>query len=275
MKRNILVTLALIATLLLTSTAAHADKVNIGPNGQMTIVSGDDTMSVSAGKGLSRLGVKISDAINDTIINMNQGDSASVASVDTGVGPVVSLNELKEWKEISHEWAWVAQNIAMLTLAAVLAAMLLVLVFRYLNRRSKLRVIEKAIENNYPLPAGIFSESKRMVVVQQPTTSATAPAANAVGNNDAAQQQVPVGTPMAVNFLSWDVLKSPIKWAAWGVGLTLFGALEWATPFLCVGIALIVVGATKAYVRYQEVKGINEQLSQQRTTPPTFKTDNQ
>jgi len=274
-KQNILVTLMLTLAMLLAGFAADAKKVSIAPNGTIQVVKGDDTVRVSSG-ALSRLGVNVPDIIDDTLINISEADSAVVASRDW------RRSDYDVWQEISWQWVNAAQLITLMVCLTVFALVLLVLLFRYLNRCRKLSIIEKAIECNYPLSDGVLSEGKRTILVQQQPL--VMPAAG--GTEAAAQQPVSdqaaapiVGTPVTVNFLSWDVLKSAVKWLAWGIGLLLFGLAEGASPFWCIGFALIVVGAAKAYGRYQEVKSINAQLSrqqasgnqqQQAAAPPQF-----
>lgn len=52
-------------------------------------------------------------------------------------------------------WADVAQNATLMLSVSVIVVVFLCLLFYYLHRKAKYRVIEKAIENNYPLPPSL------------------------------------------------------------------------------------------------------------------------
>jgi len=269
--------LAIVMMMAVAIIPVQAKKVTIGSDGTMIVVKGNDTVRISNGAGLSRLGVNIANAIDDTLINVVPGDT-----VQNAAGVTVRNGE-DEWglttRIISAQWTSVVHQVAFLSVVGLVLIVLLVLLFRYLNRRSKLRVIEKAIENNYPLPESLMAEGRRTVIVQQPPVVVQSTASS---NASQSAQPVPTavtGVPMGVGFYSWDALKSSVKWLAWGLGIMLFFLFAGEPIPASVGIALIFVGLAKWYIRYQEIKAINEQLQrqppvQQRpVAPPQFNAD--
>jgi hypothetical protein len=145
----------------------------------------------------------------------------------------------------------------------------LVMFFRFLNRRNKYRVIEKAIENNYPLNELSLTDAKRSAIyVQQPVMTAP-PVMNAA---PAPQQpgQVPVGTPISgqtadnpivmTDMVNWRALMPAVKWIGWGTVLILFSVAigDAENPFWPIGLALAVVGLCKGFILYKEQKALQE-----------------
>ena len=151
----------------------------------------------------------------------------------------------------------------------LLGIVALVLLFRFMNRRNKYRVIEKAIENNYPLNELSLNDTRRSAIyVQQPVVTATPPAFNGAP----AQQpgQVPVGTPISgqtpdnpivmTDMVNWRALMPAVKWIGWGTLLVLFSVAigDAENPFWPIGLALMVVGVCKGFILYKEQKSLLE-----------------
>ena len=203
-------------------------------------------------QGIERVREKIDDALNDTITS-NKG---SVISVGDNVEMTAD-----DIKEISNQWASVVKQMVISGSFCLLALVLLVLLFRFLNRRSKYNVIEKAIMNNYPLNDITLNDSKNIAYyVPQPIYPASV-------SNGAPQE-----TPMSMTAMSnWRALMPAVKWMAWGIVFTLFGCCvgDYENPFWPVGLALIFVGLCKGFILYKEQKSLQEAMHRaQKQMPP-------
>ena len=169
---------------------------------------------------------------------------------------------------MAKQWA-ISGSFCLLGLVA------LVLFFRFLNRRNKYRVIEKAIENNYPLNEFSLNDTKRSAIyVQQPVVTAAPPVQPG---------QVPVGTPISgqtpdnpivmTDMVNWRAMMPAIRVLGWGAFLTMFGIFVAGgnDPFTVIGLALIFVGLCKGFILYKEQKALQEawkRAEQQRATQP-------
>lgn len=202
-------------------------------------------------QGVERVKEKIDKTLDDTI--------ASSDGTVVSVGHDVNMTP-EDIKDISDTWARTAEDIAYGSIWGAIALVLLILLFRYLNRRSKYRVIERAIENNYPLNELSLNEVKRSAIyVQQPVVTA-APQAG----------QVPVGTPLQgvspdnpvvmTDVVNWRALMPAVKWIGWGVLLVLFSVAigDFENPFWPIGLALAFVGVCKGFILYNEQKVLQD-----------------
>ena len=290
MKKTIL-SLVMLLTMALTISAGPVikakpvSKTNVEFKGDSIIVNdGDESVTLTGLPGMQKVRDKINDALDDTL------NAGSEATVEIG-GHELSTEDIKY---LSDHWGEVAKKICYASIAGLLALVLMILLFRFLNRRHKLRVIEKAIENNYPLNELSLSDAKRSAIyVQQPVVTA-APIAAA----PAAQPgQVPVGTPLPsetpdnpivmTNMVNWRALMPAVKWLAWGLAFVTFSIAigEGDDPFWPVGLALMLVGVCKGFILYKEQKALQEvwnrtQQMQPRQpvregtpVPPTFDQD--
>ena len=154
----------------------------------------------------------------------------------------------------------------------LLGLVALVLFFRFLNRRNKYRVIEKAIENNYPLNELSLNDVKRSAIyVQQPVVTAAPPVQPG---------QVPVGTPISgqtpndplvmTDMVNWRALMPAVKWIGWGALLILFSVAigDFENPFWPIGLALMFVGVCKGFILYKEQKALQEAWKRSQQMPP-------
>lgn len=292
MKKTIL-TLALMLMMALAATAGPAikatpaSKPHVALKGDSIVVTdGKDAVTIS-GLDLQKVNKKINEALDDTLTG-GAGTTVEIAGRKGELTP-------DDIKVISGQWAVTSQVIACASIAGLLALVLLVLFFRFLNRRNKYRVIEKAIENNYPLNELSLNDVKRSAIyVQQPVIQ-TPPAVSAAP----AQQSggVPVGTPMPgqaaaspivmTDMVNWRALMPAVKWIGWGTLLVLFSAAiaDFENPFWPIGLALTVVGVCKGFILYKEQKALQEawKRAQQRQSnepmregipvPPAFGND--
>ena len=254
--RKTILTIVMMMAMALTVVAAPAapaqpsSKTHVAFKGDSIVINdGDEEVTVS---GIpQRVRDKINDALDDTLTAGN-GTAVEIEGYKGELTP-------EDIKAISAQWGEVAKKICYASIAGLLALVLLVLLFRFLNRRSKYRVIERAIENNYPLNELSLTDVKRSAIyVQQPVVNA-APQTG----------QVPVGTPLEgvtaqqpivlTDMTNWRALRPAVGWLGWGIGLLFFGlAVGRDNPFWPLGVALIFVGLCKWYLNYKEQQALQE-----------------
>ena len=286
--RKTILTLAMMLTMVLTATAgptitAHPakNKANVEFKGDSIVVTdGDESVTVSGLPELQKVRDKINKALDDTLT----AGSGTTVEID-GHNGELSPDDIKY---MSDHWGEIAKQIAYASIAGLLALVLLVLLFRYLNRRNRYRVIERAIENNYPLNDLSLTDLKRSAIyVQQPVVTSV----------PSQSGQVPVGTPLPgatpdhpvvmTDMINWRALMPAIRVLGWGVFLALFGAFVCGgnDPFTFIGLALMFVGVCKGFILYKEQKALQEawkrsgQMQPQETmregipVPPPFDED--
>lgn len=288
--RKTIVTLAtMLITLMMTLGAAAGPVIKATPASQeqvefkgdtMVVSDGDNSVKIAGMSGMQKVRDKIDRMLDDTLTAGN-GTTIELGDHQSELSP-------EDIKYMSDHWGEVVKDISTYFIIGLLALVLLVLLFRYLNRRNRYRVIERAIENNYPLNELSLSDAKRSAIyVQQPVVTA-------------AQQQpgqVPVGTPLSgatpdnpvvvSNVVNWRALTPAVKWLGWGLAFTLFGFAvgDLENPFWPVGLALMLVGLFKGFILYNEQKALQEAINRgeqmrQRepmrpgsAVPPTFDQD--
>ena len=277
MKKTIL-TLALMLMMALAATAAPAIKATPASKPSVefkgdtiTVTDGDKSVTLSGLPEMKKVRDKVNRALDDTL-NAGSGTTVEIGDHRGDLSP-------DDVKEISNQWASVVKQMTISGSICLLGLVALVLFFRFLNRRNKYRVIEKAIENNYPLNEISLNDTKRSAIyVQQPVVTAP-PMANAAA---APQQagQVPVGTPISgqtpnnpivmTDMVNWRALMPAVKWIGWGSVLVLFSVAigDFENPFWPVGIALMFVGLCKGFILYKEQKALQEAWKRGQQMPP-------
>ena len=248
MKKTIL-TLALMLMMALTAIAAQpAGRPGVAVKGDTIVVTDGDKSVALNGADVQRVRDKINATLDDTL---------------TTGGTTIEIGDRKgelmpeDIKEISDQWASVVKQMTISGSFCLLGLVTLVLLFRFLNRRNKYRVIERAIENNYPLNELSLGDVKRSAIyVQQPVVTAVPPVQQA--------GQVPVGTPIEgqtpqqpvvmTGMVNWRALMPAVKWMGWGAMLVLFSIAigDAENPFWPVGLALMFVGVCKGVILYKE-----------------------
>ena len=245
--------LAITATAVPTVTAQPTSKTHVSFKGDSIVVTdGDEEITVS---GIPQ---KVRDRINEALDDTLTSGSGTTVEFGDQRGELAP----EDIKEISNQWASVAKQWAISGSFCLLGLVALVLFFRFLNRRNRYRVIEKAIENNYPLNELSLNDVKRSAIyVQQPVVTAAPPVQPG---------QMPIGTPLEgatpqqpvimTDMVNWRALMPAVKWMGWGVLLILFSVAigEFDNPFWPVGLALVFVGACKGYILYKEQKALQE-----------------
>ena len=255
--------LAITATAVPTVTAQPTSKTHVSFKGDSIVVTdGDEEITVS---GIPQ---KVRDRINEALDDTLTSGSGTTVEFGDQRGELAP----EDIKEISNQWASVAKQWAISGSFCLLGLVALVLFFRFLNRRNKYRVIEKAIENNYPLNELSLNDVKRSAIyVQQPVVTAAPPVQPG---------QVPVGTPISgqtpndpivmTDMVNWRALMPAVKWIGWGTLLVLFSVAigEFDNPFWPIGLALIFVGVCKGFILYNEQKALQEAWKRGQQMPP-------
>ncbi|MBR1804196.1 MAG: hypothetical protein IJ775_04745 [Muribaculaceae bacterium] len=138
-------------------------------------------------------------------------------------------------------------------------------------------MIEKAIENNYPLPGYIFGASQES---QRVNSAPTPPPFNSGDGNVAPEgvpsdqaagfqarpyQQAPVGQQRPVSDqIDWHQMKGGFSLAVTGFALMMFFAVVHATPLACIFSIMLLMGLGKMWLNYQDQKNaINSWRQQQ------------
>ena len=213
-------------------------------------IAGADSVINEKIQSVERVRERINQTLDDTIASKD----GSVVSV----GHDVDLTA-DDIKAMSDKWADVFENVAYGSIWAIIALVLMVLLFRYLTRSRRYRVMEQAIINKYPLDELQLNDSRRSTVyVQQPVYPVSGPAATA--------PQAPAAMSAMPN---WRALMPAVKWIAWGMVLTLFGVAigDLENPFWPVGLALIFVGVCKGYILHKEQKVLQQAWERNASRP--------
>ncbi len=154
----------------------------------------------------------------------------------------------------------------------IIAIIALIILGVYLNRRQKYKIIEKAIENNYPLPPGFLGKNLR------PTTTTIQ---HIHYTQEQAQNgQIPAGARKITkefNVTDWANFRSGIKWCAWGIAFMLFFIIVEA-PVWVFALIPLIIGIGKLYTAYrikqeQSKEKVKEEEVLDRVTPPTFHSE--
>ena len=130
------------------------------------------------------------------------------------------------------------------TLIAII--IILVILGNYISRRQKYKIIEKAIENNYPLPPGFITNNMR-------PTQTTVQHIHYSSVNDQNTSNIKPQikkTTNEFNVNDWGNFRSGIKWCAWGIALIIFFLIIEA-PFWPFAIIPIITGLGKLYTAYR------------------------
>ena len=269
MRKTILL-LAMMLTMTFAATAGPVIKAtpakgkantNVEFKGDSIVITDEDqAVTLSGLPEMKKVRDKINRALDDTL-NAGSGTTVEIGDSKGELSP-------EDVKEISDQWARVVKQMTISGSFCLLGIVALVLLFRFLNRRNKYRVIEKAIENTYPLNEISLNDTRRSAIyVQQPVVTAP-PMAN--GASASQPGQVPVGTPIAgqtaanpivmTDMVNWRAMMPAVKWIGWGTLLVLFSVAigDAENPFWPIGLALIVVGVCKGFILYKEQKTLQE-----------------
>lgn len=262
MKKTIIsLMMALLAALIAVAAPAKDSigNVTITHHGDTAeIMHQGDTMFVAGPMDLAGLRDKINNVLDDTVFSSGY-EIASGADY----GEAMDLNRINMY------WSNTASEIVFCFFVFLVVVVFIVVRYRYLTRRSKYRMIEKAIENNYPLTDAMFSDNKQNAASVPPTVvsqPAQAPSASA-----SSPQSVPAPAPNVPAMTDWSAFNPAIKWLGIGIGLFCFGLLVDAGPFTAVGLALTAVGIAKGYICYRQQQEMKQFYRQQPQGKPMDK----
>ncbi len=252
-----------IATLA-SSITASAQDVTISASGDSIIIQENGKTIVAPNAKAIVEAVKSS--LNDTVISNVAADSEdSDFSSDAD-------NERQRYynyrQSISTQQTEVL--IVLVVFGSIVLIILLCLVFFYMHRRAKYRMIEKAIENNYELPASQPGNGQP----QQPGNSPMPPFRQMEAAQTYDYSKIGSGILMPGQY-NIQGFKGSIIWAAVGICLMLFFGSTGAEELVALSAIPLIVGIIKfigeffkqrsriEYERYQMQQGINPFASQE------------
>lgn len=268
--------------LVLTLAAAlpsQARKANINRSGDTTtIVMNGDTVRVTDGE----VKKTISKAINDTLWS----EKAETADDDETYNYMALDNDAR-LKEASM-WSSTVKQISISMCFCIMVVVFLSLLFYLLHRRAKYRVIEKAIENNYPLPPSLggtptYKQApqrpdawRNYAPQQQPQPQAQA---QAQPQPQPQPQQPPyqqgMNAPMQPNMpyrVNYMAYKKSFVLVTVGLMAAMFFESAGASPMVCLSMIVVLLGLGKGFVIYKEQKQDQDywrwQMQQQQPQPP-------
>ena len=265
--------------LVLTLAAAlpsQARKANINRSGDTTtIVMNGDTVRVTDGE----VKKTISKAINDTLW------SEKAETEDDETYNYMALDNDARLKEASM-WSSTVKQISVSMCFCIMVVVFLSLLFYLLHRRAKYRVIEKAIENNYPLPPSLGGTPTYKQAPQRPDAwrnyapqQQPQPQPQAQPQAQPQPQQPPyqhvcrseerrVG-PYRVNYMAY---KKSFVLACVGFMAAMFFESAGASPMVFLSMIVVLLGLGKGFVIYKEQKQDQDywqwQMQQQQPQPP-------
>ena len=259
-----------------TITSAQAERGFATIHGDTTIITnGEDTVRFVGVNGLSK---RITAMLDDTLLNLKAGDSQNDSIAQANAEDTMGVEEFPIKDSTQKIWADTSETIVASIMTGITFIVLFSLLFYYLHRRRKYKMVEKAIENNYPLPGYIFGaaqETPRVVYTPMPTPPPFNVNRNdtvtgtPLNNADAAQQgqqyaaqmpQQPLGDQ-----IDWHQMKGGFTTAVTGLAFMLFFAVVGATPLACMFTILLLIGLGKMWLNYQDQKNAIAAWKQQQT----------
>ena len=258
--------------LVLTLAAAlpsQARKANINRSGDTTtIVMNGDTVRVTDGE----VKKTISKAINDTLWS----EKAETADDDETYNYMALDNDAR-LKEASM-WSSTVKQISISMCFCIMVVVFMSLLFYLLHRRAKYRVIEKAIENNYPLPPSLGGTPTYKQAPQRPDAWRNyAPQAQPQAQPQPQQPPYQQGMnapmqpnmPYRVNYMAY---KKSFVLVTVGLMAAMFFESAGASPMVCLSMIVVLLGLGKGFVIYKEQKQDQDywrwQMQQQQPQPP-------
>lgn len=252
MKKNLLILVLTLAAAL----PSQARKANINRSGDTTtIVMNGDTVRVTDGE----VKKSISKAINDTLW------SEKAETEDDETYNYMALDNDARLKETSM-WSSTVKQISISMCFCIMVVVFLSLLFYLLHRRAKYRVIEKAIENNYPLPPSLGGtptykqapqrpDAWRNYAPQQQPQPQPQPQAQPQPQQPPYQQgmNAPMqpNMPYRVNYMAY---KKSFVLVCVGFMMAMFFDSAGASPMVFLSMIVVLLGLGKGFVIYKEQK---------------------
>lgn len=254
--------------LVLTLAAAlpsQARKANINRSGDTTtIVMNGDTVRVTDGE----VKKTISKAINDTLWS----EKAETAD-DDETHNYMALDNDARLKEVSM-WSSTVKQISISMCFCIMVVVFLSLLFYLLHRRAKYRVIEKAIENNYPLPPSLGGTPTYKQAPQRPDAwrnyapqqqpqpqpqrpQQPQPQAQAQQQPQQPPYQQGMNAPMQPNMpyrVNYMAYKKSFVLVCVGFMMAMFFDSAGASPMVFLSFIIVLLGLGLGFVIYKEQK---------------------
>ena len=247
MKKNLLILVLTLAAAL----PSQARKADINRSGDTTtIVMNGDTVRVTDGE----VKKAINKAINDTLWS-------ETAKTEDDETYNYTLDNDARLKEVSM-WSSTVKQISISMCFCIMVVVFLSLLFYLLHRRAKYRVIEKAIENNYPLPPSLGGaptykqapqrpDAWRNYAPQQPQPQQSQQPQQPQPQSQwpqAAQHQQP-NMPFRINYRAY---KKSFVLVTVGLMLALSFMTAQAGPLVWVMLMITIFGLGKGFVIYKD-----------------------
>jgi len=262
-------------------TPAWSSKTSVSMKGDTTTVIEDgDTTRVVGGINIGKI---IERALGDTLVSTADSAEDAEGAADDAAAYDNREANMRARQAMMQE---MVQNIVTCTVVGVIFIIFFSLLFYYLHRKAKYRMMEKAIENNYPLP-GTPMMGRQAPVQSQPVAQ---PQSQSQSQPQSAPPQPPVAGLANLGFnnvqpyLDWRSFHRSFMLIAVGVALMLFFAAAGSIEMVALMSILVLIGAAQALINYQQQKQvIARQLWQQQhgqqpvaqpQQPPVFKPHN-
>ena len=188
-------------------------------------------------------------------------------------------------------WSSTVKQISISMCFCIMVVVFLSLLFYLLHRRAKYRVIEKAIENNYPLPPSLggtptYKQApqrpdawRNYAPQQQPQPQPQQPQPQAQPQAQPQSQQslyqqgmnapMQPNMPYRVNYMAY---KKSFVLVCVGFMMAMFFESAGASPMVCLSMIVVLLGLGKGFVIYKEQKQDQDywqwQMQQQQPQPP-------
>lgn len=270
-----------IATLA-SSITATAEHTSISMRGDSVIIcDGKDTVIAPNPKALVEA---IKSSLNDTVIS-NVAEVADDSENDKANNDRYERQRYYDYRQrVSTQKTELV--ITCVVFGSIIFIIFLCLVFFYMHRRARYRMIEKAIENDYELPAsvaGMYPRNMQQPAAPQPivVNQPQQPGANPMPPFRQMEASQAYGysrmgsTPTLPGQYNIQGFKNGAIWAGIGLCLMLFWATIDAEPMVALSAIPVIIGAIKLfgeffkqrsrieYERYQMQHGINPYASQE------------
>ena len=204
----------------------------------------------------------ISKAINDTLWS----EKAETADDDETYNYMALDNDAR-LKETSM-WSSTVKQISISMCFCIMVVVFMSLLFYLLHRRAKYRVIEKAIENNYPLPPSLGGtptykqapqrpDAWRNYAPQQQPQPQPQPQAQAQPQPQQPPYQQGMNAPMQPNMpyrVNYMAYKKSFVLVCVGFMMAMFFESAGASPMVCLSMIVVLLGLGKGFVIYKEQK---------------------
>ena len=286
--KKVILSIVIAVVSLLNSFSAQADNASLQMMGDsMVVVNGKDTVTITMGK-LKEFADKINNRLDDTIVdNAIATADAAIAVTDAALDDSTDKNEIAlaqiHKQNADHEKIFIA-TVTAIVFGTIFLIVLISLIVYYMRRRAKYRIVEKAIENGYPLPDSFYGNRP---VMPQPIMMPQQPFAP----QQPVTPQQP-NAPQQSNFdlSSCDAIYSRLRWhrgarsgfklGIIGLAFLIFAVMIKEEFFAAVGFIFLLIGAAKLAIAYFDtrVPAVPQQpvtpqapaTPQQPVTPPPF-----